>query len=98
MYFPTGVFYYNLCMIVEKRATMKRIATMLCSVAVLFFFGHAIGGAGGYLAGRGRPGAIVWGVTGAIVFTWLSFLIWKSYLRDVGILEERDEEDVQPPP
>ena len=91
------LFYYNLCMIVEKRATMKRITTMLCSVAVLFFLGHAVGGMGGYLAGRGRPYVILWGLSGAVVFTCLSFIIWKSYLRDIGILEGRDEGDDRPP-
>ena len=80
-----------------KRATLKRIATLLCAVAVLIFFGHAIGGAGGYLAGRGRPFVILWGVSGAVVFTWLSFFIWKSYLRDIGVLEERDEGGEPPP-
>ena len=76
----------------EKRVTLKRIATMLCAVAVLFFLGHAVGGVGGYLAGRGRPDVVLWGALGAVVFTWLSFFIWKSYLRDIAFLEERDEE------
>ena len=82
----------------ERRATLKRIATLLCSITVLIFFGRAVGGAGGYLAGRGRPNAILWGILGAGVFTWLSFFIWKSYLRDIGIPRERDGGDELPPP
>ena len=81
-------------MATESRAAVKRIATMLCAVAVLFFFGHAVGGAGGYLAGQGRPDVILRGLAGAAVFVWLSFSIWKSYLRDVAVLEGKDREDV----
>ena len=81
----------------EVRPVLKRIATMLCSIAVLFFFGHAVGGAGGYLAGRGRPDVILLGILGAAVFAWLSFFIWKSYLRDIDIPEGRDEGGEQPP-
>jgi hypothetical protein len=85
-------------MIVEKRAVMKRIATMLCSMSALICFGHAVGGAGGYLLGRGSPRAAVLGLAGGILFAYLALVIWKSYLRDIEITDAPSREDEPPPP
>ena len=85
-------------MIVETRATIKRIATMLCSMTVLVSLGYAVGGAGGYLAGQGRPLAIILGLLGGAVFTYLSLAIWKSYLRDIEIIDGRGQGGGEPLP
>ena len=78
---------------IETAATVKRIATMICSVAVMVCFGYAIGGAGGYLIGRGRPLVILLGLAGGAVFTCAAFAIWRLYLKDIEVLNGQDERD-----
>jgi hypothetical protein len=75
---------------VETRITLKRLATLICSMTVIVCLGYAIGGTGGYLVGQGRPLVILFGILGGIAFTYLSLLIWKSYLKDVDSLNERE--------
>ncbi|MDR1137779.1 MAG: hypothetical protein LBK91_05595 [Synergistaceae bacterium] len=78
---------------IESAATLKRIATLICSMAVIVCMGYAIGGAGGYLTGKGRPLVILLGLAGAAFFTCVSLGIWRSYLKDIAILNGRDRED-----
>jgi hypothetical protein len=78
---------------IETAAIFKRVATMICSIAVIVCLGYAIGGAGGYLVGRGRPLVILMGLAGGAVFTYLSFRIWRLYLEDVEVLNGQDKED-----
>jgi hypothetical protein len=89
---------YNLPMNAETRVALKRTATMICSMAVIVCFGYATGGAAGYLAGRGRPLAILLGLLGGGCFTCLSFAIWRSYLTDIEPGNARDRGDEEPPP
>ena len=77
---------------------MKRIATMFCSMAVLVCFGYAVGGAGGYLVGRGSPRAIILGLLGGAALTCASLQLWKSYIADVEIIDAPEQEDEEPPP
>ena len=83
---------------IETRAVVKRIAALVCSITVIACVGYAVGGAGGYLAGRGNPWAIVRGLSGGAVFTYMSLLVWRSYLDDAITLNERDEAAGKPPP
>jgi hypothetical protein len=71
---------------------------MICSMAVLVCFGYAVGGAGGYLVGQGRPRAIIFGLLGGAVLVCASLQIWKSYIADVEIIDARDREGGSPPP
>jgi hypothetical protein len=81
---------------IENRATAKRIATLVCSVSVIILYGYAIGGAGSYLAGDGHPWPIAWGLVGGSVLVFAAFKIWRSYLEDVVILNEREKKDEEP--
>jgi hypothetical protein len=81
----------------ETSATLKRIATLICSMTVIVCLGYAIGGAGGYLVGKGRPLVILLGLSGGAVFTCASLRIWQAYLKDAAILNARDEEGEGPP-
>ncbi|MDR1510610.1 MAG: hypothetical protein LBS53_13350 [Synergistaceae bacterium] len=78
---------------IETTATLKRMATLVCSITVIVCLGYAIGGAGGYLTGNGRPLVILLGLAGGVVFTCLSFWIWRGYLKDIATLNGQDEED-----
>jgi len=82
----------------ETKATLKRIAVLLCSMSVLGFFGYAIRGMGGYLVGRGNPPAIAMGLSGGASLSYAAIRIWKSYLADAEALNARDREDGSPHP
>ncbi|MDR1965428.1 MAG: hypothetical protein LBQ36_01850, partial [Synergistaceae bacterium] len=82
----------------EARITAKRIATLVCSMAVIVFYGYALGGAGGYLFGRGRPKVIALGLAGGACLTYIALALWKSYLSDVSESDGRGPEGGPPPP
>jgi hypothetical protein len=78
---------------VESSAILKRVATLICSMLTIICMGYAVGGAGGYLAGKGRPLAILLGLAGAAVSACASFSVWRSYLKDAEFLNRREKED-----
>jgi hypothetical protein len=82
----------------ETVMTLKRIGTLLMSMAVIVFYGYALGGLGGYLFGQGRPFTIAWGLSGGSVLAYAALRLWQSYLRDVDSAAGRDEGDGVSPP
>lgn len=75
----------------EKRATWKRLGTLLCSIGTVVSYGYLIGGTGGYLMGRGRPLVAAAGLIGGTLLAWAAIKLWRSYLTDVSELNERDK-------
>ncbi|MDR3279688.1 MAG: hypothetical protein LBT23_04170 [Synergistaceae bacterium] len=82
---------------VETSITVKRIATLICSMTVIVFFGYALGGVGGYLMGRGQPRTIAWGLAGGSLLAYMAIRIWRSYLKDVESAEQGREDGGSPP-
>lgn len=61
---------------------VKRIAVLWLSLAAIVLLGYAVGGAGGYLFGAGRPLVIAGGLSGGSACCVLALKIWRSYLDD----------------
>ena len=76
---------------IEKRATIKRIVTLLCSMGTIVCYGYLVGGVGGYLFGAGRPGVALFGFLSGTVLAGIALKIWKSYLTDVDLLNELEQ-------
>jgi hypothetical protein len=72
----------------ETQATLKRIATLLCSIGTLVGYGYLIGGFGGYLFGRGRPMTAAVGFFAGSALAYAAIYIWRSYLNDLSLLDE----------
>ena len=70
----------------ENRATMKRIATLLCSIGTIVCYGYLLAGTGGYLLGRGRPLIAVLGFLSGTILAFIAVKIWRSYLADIDLL------------
>lgn len=77
-------------MTLQSRAVLKRIATMLCSMGTIVSYGYLIGGAGGYLMGRGRPFVALTGFVVGSLLAFVAIKIWRSYLEDVDALNETE--------
>lgn len=75
----------------EKRATRKRLGTLLCSIGTIVSYGYLIGGTGGYLMGQGKPLVATAGFIGGTLLAWMALRLWKSYLIDASELNERDK-------
>ena len=75
----------------EKRATGKRLATLLCSIGTIVSYGYLIGATGGYLVGSGKPFVAVIGFIAGSFLAWVAVKIWRSYLIDAVELNERDK-------
>ncbi|MDR3332077.1 MAG: hypothetical protein LBT08_05555 [Synergistaceae bacterium] len=74
----------------ETRATIKRLATLFCSVGTVICYGYLIGGVGGYLAGKGRPVTAALGFFAGSALAAIAIKLWKSYMKD---LEDLDGEE-----
>lgn len=74
----------------ETRATAKRIATLLCSAGTIVGYAYLIGGAGGYLFGKGKPLHAALGFVVGSILAVVAIKIWRSYLIDVEELNRRD--------
>lgn len=74
----------------EKRATVKRLGTMLCSIGTIVCYGYMIGGVGGYMFDRGRPLVSAAGLAAGSALAWAAIKLWKSYLVDADKLNEAD--------
>ena len=72
----------------ETRATLKRIATLLCSIGTLVGYGYLVGGFGGYLLGRGRPMTAAAGFLAGSALAYAAVRIWRSYMDDLSRLDE----------
>ncbi|MDR3354119.1 MAG: hypothetical protein LBO21_03710 [Synergistaceae bacterium] len=77
----------------ETRITLKRITTLLCSIGTLVGYGYLIGGFGGYLFGRGRPMTAVVGFLAGSALAYAAISMWRSYLDDLSLLDERGGEN-----
>lgn len=75
---------------IETRATLKRMATMFCSIGTLAGYSYLIGGVGGYLFDKGRPLLAAAGFIAGTLLALIALRFWKSYLVDVEILNEKD--------
>lgn len=84
----------KMTMSLETRATLKRFSTMLCSIGTIVAYSYLLGGAGGYLFGRGRPVIAALGFVTGTALAGIALRIWKSYLEDVALLEEQEKKDV----
>ena len=73
---------------IEKRATLKRIVTLICSMGTIVCYGYLIGGVGGYLFGQGRPVMALCGFASGTLLAGIALKIWKSYLADVDLLND----------
>lgn len=76
----------------ENRATAKRIATLLCSIGTIVCYGYLLAGTGGYLLGRGRPLIAALGFFSGTILALIAIKIWRSYLADLKILEELEDD------
>lgn len=77
----------------ETRATVKRLATMLCSMGTIVSYSYLIGGTGGYLFGKGRPWTAACGFVAGTILALIAIKIWRSYLVDVNLLNEQEGKD-----
>ena len=75
----------------ENRATLKRIATLLCSIGTIVGYGYLLAGTGGYLLGRGRPLVAVLGFLSGTALAFIAIKIWRSYLTDLDLLAAQEE-------
>ena len=75
----------------ENRATLKRIATLLCSIGTIVGYGYLLAGTGGYLLGRGRPLIAVLGFLSGTALAFVAIKIWRSYLVDIDLLEVQEK-------
>ena len=66
---------------------IKRIAVLILSFTTLVCYGKAIRGLAGYLAGKGDPLMIFYGITGGTVAACLAIKIWRIYL---AVIEEEN--------
>lgn len=76
----------------EKRATLKRMATLFTSIGTIISYGYAVGGVGGYLFGQGKPFTAASGLIIGTLLALAAIRAWKSYLIDVSELNRLDSE------
>jgi hypothetical protein len=72
---------------IETRATAKRIMTLLSSIGTIVCYGYALGGVGGYLAGRGRPFIAAAGIISGSLLAFAAIKIWRSYIADLELIQ-----------
>lgn len=84
---------------IENSITLKRFGCMLCSLGTIWCYSYLVGGTGGYLFGKGEPIVALAGFLGGTALAACAFVLWRSYLRDLGLLAERgsEKEDDAPP-
>lgn len=75
---------------IAHRATLKRLCTLICSIGTIVCYGYLLGGTGGYLFGQGRPLTALAGFVGGTLLAVVALRVWKSYLGDVQVLNERE--------
>lgn len=76
----------------ENSITLKRIGCMLCSLGTIWCYSYLVGGTGGYLFGKGEPIVALAGFIGGTALAACAFALWRSYLRDLAQLAERERE------
>ncbi|MDL2263536.1 hypothetical protein LJC31_02680 [Synergistaceae bacterium OttesenSCG-928-I11] len=76
-------------MTLENRAVAKRLACLFCSIGTIGSYSYLIGGAGGYLLGKGRPFVALAGFVVGTVLAFVAIKFWRSYLEDVDALNAR---------
>ncbi len=63
-----------------------RFIVLLLSLSTMIFYGKAVAGMGGYLAGQGRPDLIIFGLIAGTVSAIAALVLWKkhpnSFFRD----------------
>lgn len=77
-------------MTLQNRATLKRFATMMCSIGTIVSYSYLIGGVGGYMFGKGRPFTAAVGFVVGTVLALIALKIWRSYMADVEALNKID--------
>lgn len=72
--------------ILSGRDHSMRFIVLLLSLSTMIFYGKAVAGMGGYLAGQGRPDLIILGLLAGTVSAVAALVLWKkhpnSFFRD----------------
>lgn len=61
----------------------KRMLILYLSLGTIIAYGYALGGAGGYLFGKGRPFVAAGGLVCGTLCAWAALRLWRSYLNDI---------------
>ncbi len=70
-----------------------RQAVLVLSMGTIVLYGYALAGLGGYLAGRGRPDYIVFGLGLGTMAGAAALFLWKKYLAALEAEDEKSREN-----